>query len=943
MKNKKIAESFVAFKLTTSGADPDLDEIIEIGAVKYLDGEIKDIFSCFVLPLRKVPYSIRRLNKISDEDLENAESASSVFTEFTNFIGNLPTVCHNANFEMTFLNSQLGNHGYDQIYNKFFCTLEISKIFQPFLPDRKISDLTKLFGIEKNKSGRAVEEAEIIGKLFLKLTEFVINYIPLHLISQMNEIIKYNKSYHPMTDFIKTVIKEKNKSALLKKEHEPPFKLPFNIIQTEEIPFKHLNCDMIFGEEGYFKNHFSYYEFRKGQYDMAKAVDQAYRNKKILCTEAGTGVGKSFAYLAPSLIFSNLSGEKVIISTNTKNLQEQLFYKDLPALKDALPLPFTAVLLKGRDNYLCLRKWIETNFELKKHYTPKEAESLLYLLIWKEYTKTGEITECTSFNKSLCRGVWKKVAAERHFCFGRKCAYYSKCYLMKVRRKSEDANLVIVNHSLLLSDLMNENQTLGAYDHIVFDEAHNLPNIASAHMGTELSFSDFSNFFTRLFHLSKKFQGGVLIQLKTALKSAKFEQKEFMLDLIEEIIDTIAVNKIRFEVLFKEVEKSVSEKGDYNKLRIKNSEQMKDFVKHFKKTEKILVEVKRKLSRLRQSLAATDSSLIHKYELHAGNMEAVLRQADEILLTMDEFVKPDFKESAVWLSSTSSYSESKFPKGIFNSAPLETATILKELLYDRISSVIFTSATMSLRGSFKFFKNQTGLNLLDQERVEEQIVESPFNYNTQTMVMVPQFLPLPDDKYYLKQSAEVIKYAVQNSGKGCLTLFTSYRDLNKMSDEVEDFMKENGILLLSQGKTAGRSIILDQFKENGKAVLFGTSSFWEGVDVQGDSLSLLILYKLPFMVPKDPVVEAFIEKLESEGKDSFNHYMLPHALLRYRQGFGRLIRSKNDRGIVIITDNRVLRKSYGKYFRDIIPAKTKPVYKIEQLVDYVAKWFKTIK
>jgi ATP-dependent DNA helicase DinG len=286
--------------------------------------------------------------------------------------------------------------------------------------------------------------------------------------------------------------------------------------------------------------------------------------------------------------------------------------------------------------------------------------------------------------------------------------------------------------------------------------------------------------------------------------------------------------------------------------------------------------------------------------------------------------------------------DEKYPAGVLCYCPLNVDVIFQQKLYERMKSVIFTSATIAIRDKFKYFSNRMGLDLLEEGFVQELVVQSPFDYNKQSKVLVAGFLPDPKDRFFQAQSLEVIRQSVEVSQAGTMVLFTAYKNLNDAYDVFGDEFYAKDIMLLTQGKGMGRSAMLKEFRKNRNSVLLGTNSFWEGVDVPGESLELLILHKLPFLVPSEPIVEAYLEKLDEEGKDSFMHYMLPNALLKYRQGFGRLIRHKTDRGVVLVLDNRIMTKRYGQFFKDTVPARTIITNSDLEIYDFLAKWFHQI-
>jgi ATP-dependent DNA helicase DinG len=512
---------------------------------------------------------------------------------------------------------------------------------------------------------------------------------------------------------------------------------------------------------------------------------------------------------------------------------------------------------------------------------------------------------------------------------------------MDIRKKAEDSNLVIINHYLLLADMQIDNATLGEFDNLIIDEAHNLPHIAPAELGLSLSYADFNNFFAQLYTIRKKFQIGLLIGLKTAAMKSDFPGKTEFINKIEDVIKLLEDKKSLFSEFFKKVGDLVNKHGSYGKLRIKNLEDHEFLTDHLGKIIIFWQEFSKAIMPVRDTLGDINKQRFIDYDKHKEIMESVVQTIGEYYNTLNILYNPDLKEFAYWMESFQTYDE-KYPSGVLCYCPLNVNQIFNDKLYNRVDSIIFTSATMAIRDKFKYFSGRMGLDLLEEGFVQELIVQSPFDYKKQTMVLVAGVLPDPKDKFFSAQSIEIIKNAVEVSRAGTMVLFTAYKNLNEVYEVLSEPFYNDDILLLAQGKGIGRSAMLKEFREHRNSVLLGTNSFWEGVDVPGESLELLILYKLPFMVPSEPIVEAFLEKLEAEGKDSFMHYMLPNALLKYRQGFGRLIRHKTDRGVVLVLDNRILTKRYGQFFKDTVPAKTYITTTDVEIYDYLAKWFKKI-
>ena len=1073
LEKDKLNFPFVVVDIETTGLSWTQNEIIEIGAIRFNTDGTNERFSKFIRPMEKVPLFIYKLTKIREEDLRQANRAKIVLKELSDFISDEDIiVCHNADFDIKFLNHHLSKNRLQEIGNPILDTVVLSRIFLPFLNNHKLGSVAEYFQINLENAHRAIYDAEATGLVLQKLTDFIINYIKADEINFLVTIAEYSVRQERGSN--RFMIKELNdyllpflthlrdymiKYALLKKGAEDnPFAFTHynfieNIVEMDKLQITNhklqitssppspphsqahgggnsgvnsqaheggnagmslaQGIDEIFGEGGSFAKTFDNYELRTGQIDMSKAVLDAFEKEEYLLVEAGTGVGKSLAYLVPSLLFSQKTSKKIVVSTNTKNLQEQLLFKDLPLIIKAVPMSFSAVLVKGRDNYLCMRKWQEIyeSFQLKQGsipFTPSEAMGMLYIFLWAINTKTGDITENNAFHNTKYGGIWKRLASDRHLCLGKKCHYHGRCFLMEVRKKAEKANVLIVNHSLLFSDIQNEQPTLGEIDYLIFDEAHNLLRSASDYLGLSLSYPDILSFLNTIFQIRSDFQYGMIVNLKNLTMKSMIPENEktALIKTIEGLTDYMRDSKEIVETPFKLAGDIAKNKGSYNKFRIKQTEKDNDLGKSLKAFQEYLVKITKEIRHIHGNLMTYESK---KFQDQDTMLDFLSRTAENLLnhiKNLDELIDPNLNKYAYWLSSLDIQSDN-YPTGIFNYAPIQVNDILPDILYRRVKSLIFTSATLSLRNRFKFFVENMGLDKIQitnrksqitntppypphkcggenfphkcggedfphkcggedfphkcggetpptfmggagggnseetwSRIVNEKIVHSPFDYDKQTLILNTEFMPAISDSYFLPQSKDLIKAILEINKVGTLILFTAKRDLEAIHDGIEQVCFENDILLLAQKGSSGRSNILNQFIHDGKAVLLGTNSFWEGVDVQGESLELLILHKLPFQPPTEPVVEALHEKLDKEGKNAFMHYTLPVALLRMRQGIGRLIRSKTDRGVILILDNRISTKHYGSYFKEIIPTKIYSTKNPTETIDAITKKLK---
>jgi len=930
---------FVAVDIETTGLDKTRDEIIEIAAVRFSGGEVVDRFISFVKPRKKIPRFIELLTNIKQEDLDNAPGIDLVLPKFFSFVKDSVVVGHNIRFDVDFIDEFNIRRGGLHMNNKLWDTADISRVYLPFTNDHKLSTITKHFRISLVDAHRANADATACGIALVELTKHITAHYSLILNAKILDLSKQAKNDN-LYNYLYRVIEYQRRYALTSGKITPPENPLINVIEHDVPSVKQYDVKGMFGEGGQFAEKFPNYEYREGQLEMANHIISAFKGEHHLAVEAGTGVGKSFAYLVPAIDFTYQNKAKVVISTNTKNLQEQLFYKDIPNLSKIQPVPFKACLVKGRENYICERRWNELLAEQQHGFSPYEASALLYLIIWKHLTNTGDVSENSSFDRSRFSIVWRKVCSDRYLCSNRKCPSFKTCYVMTLRKHIETASIVVANHSLLLADIKAENTTMGEYSYLIIDEAHNLMASAARHLGFELNYSDIINLLNQLGSAHKRKHTGFLKQfesvvLKSMLTQGIKDQTSLLVKNIEEKIDAL---RKPVTDLFSHAEKVCQQADSYGKLRIKDKADFSDLFEHITGLAEDWKAIIKDIAALTNVLSSINSKQLMDYETLSETLSSFYMRMSETEEIIINLLNPDLAEYALWIE-TNIKPDKNIPSSSLCYAPIEVGGHLANLLYNRIPSIIFTSATLALRGSFKYFFGQSGLNLVTDKQVAEEIVQSPFDYHKQSKLLISSFLPEPKDMFFTNQALSCLDQIVSATRTGTMVLFTSYKDLNQVFDQLSDTLYYQKRSLFAQGKSGGRSSMLNEFKQSKDGVLLGTSSFWEGVDIQGESLSLLILYKLPFMVPSEPIVEAFIDKLEREDKDSFMHYMLPNALLRLRQGFGRLIRSKSDNGIVLIMDSRVTSKRYGEYFKQVLPCDSYEIRDEHQLISEISSFF----
>ena len=641
-----------------------------------------------------------------------------------------------------------------------------------------------------------------------------------------------------------------------------------------------MNLKEIFAPGGLIAERFNGYEHRPQQLKMAEAVSQAFADAIHLVVEAGTGVGKSFAYLIPAIDFSIDKSERVVISTNTISLQEQLINKDIPFLQEILPDPFKVVLVKGRANYLCLRR-LEglMMYERGLFETKDEVDDLDRIQKWASTTKDGSRSD---LEPQPTPGVWNRVCSERDMCLGPvQCPHARRCFYQRARNAMYNANILVVNHHLLFSDLALRRDSPGfsvlpGYEYVIMDEAQNIENTATEHMGISLSNFGVRHLMDSLCRRDRK--GGLLIRLDVPALAELVDAARKQSDLFFDSVET----------WFADVPSGT------RRIRGRN------FVPNV--LDGHILDLQSELQKLRP-VAKSDEE---EKEI-TGHIERCKRLRDEL----DALLSQALDDSVYWVE----ISRSRFRTIRLNTAPVNVSDELQPNLFGAMESIVMTSATLSTNRTFDYFKKRVGLN-----DCREMILGSPFNYEEQVRLYIPPRMPDPrNSDAFIPAATEKIKEYIQLTHGKAFVLFTSYRMMDEVYEDLESWLAEQGLTSFEQGKGLSRHAMLEEFKADIDSVLFGTSSFWEGVDVQGEALSSVIVVRLPFSVPTHPVVEARIEDIQTRGGNSFMEYNLPEAIIRLKQGFGRLIRTKKDTGIVAILDPRIRTKFYGKWFLNSLP------------------------
>jgi ATP-dependent DNA helicase DinG len=672
----------------------------------------------------------------------------------------------------------------------------------------------------------------------------------------------------------------------------------------------------LLGETGPIARELGQYEDRQSQRDMAAHITDAYNDGGVVLLEAGTGVGKSFAYLVPALEWARVNRERTVVSTNTINLQEQLVGKDLPLLRSALGNEThtpTFALLKGWRNYLCLARLSGAGEQQQSLLEEDKVQELEAIAAWAARTADGTLGDLPSPPSGE---VWDEVSAEPDLCPRLKCPHFDRCFLFRARRLAADADVIVVNHHLLAADLAvrqasenwDEAAVLPPYQRLILDEAHHLEDIAAQHLGSQLSSLGVRRLLGRLERNGR----GLVPSLMRELAREDLVMSRASLDLIRQQLVPALLNARRYaEAMFVRLQARLGAEGG-GPIRLTD-----DFAKDAMWGEGLGGEVDALLIAFRQLRETvetvadrmSDLDLTDRRRQLLNELRGVLRRLESASDAINRTLRPVPGGPPVvrWLERTGMRGQHVTLAAV----PLDLAPLLRELLFSRLKTVVLTSATLAAGGEFDFLESRLGLAEPPSPVTTREILPSPFDYLSQCLFGIPNDLPDPrqEEAAYEAAMIRVIEDLAYASDGGMFVLFTSHRSLKRVAAELRAVLDPRWPLLI-QGE-GGRDALLRRFRDAGNAILLGTDSFWEGVDVPGRALRALVLSKLPFKVPSEPLTAARLERLSDQGEDGFFSYLLPHAALKLKQGFGRLIRSRQDVGVVVLLDGRVLSKRYG--------------------------------
>ncbi len=928
--------SIVSIDIETTGLDSKKDVIIEIGAVKFNGHRVEDEWSTLINPGRHIPENITALTGIDDAMVRNAPRLQEVLADLEAFVGNAAVLGQNVRFDLGFLQKQRV-----LMFNEVADTYELASVLLPTASRYNLGALGQLLGIPLPASHRALDDARVTHAVYVRLLE-VATELPLELLAEivrLGEPLEWDGNF-PFKEALKARAREQARARKVRPEEEegPLFEEPdkgrkgppLGLVK-EPIELNPDDVASILEYGGPFSKYFDAYEQRPEQVEMLRAVSNALSRSNHLLVEAGTGVGKSFAYLVPAALFAMENNTRVVVSTNTINLQDQLIKKDIPDLRAALGWDLRAAVLKGRANYLCPRR-----LDIMRHHgpsTPDEIRVLAKVLVWRQMSASGDRNEL-NLNRPQEKEVWMKFSAEDEACSGENCAgrMGGTCPFYRAKQAALTAHILIVNHALLLSDVATGSKVLPEYQYLIIDEAHHLESATTS----ALSFRMSQNDFERMLREVGGTNGGVLGYMLTATRDvlrpsdyANFAQMVHRASDLAFRLDSQAKDFFYGLAEFMALQREGKPQSLYayqeRILSHTRTAQGWDNVElgwsSAGETMRLLINVTADIYKVAAGLYADGMEAI---EDPLGSLSNLYRRLSESEVSISSLIHEPSKELVYWIEVQPQNS-----RLTLNHAPLRVGPLIQKYLWHEKECVILTSATLTAAGDFTYIKN-----VLMAQETNELTLGSPFDYESSTLLFIANDIPEPNQQGYENAINRGLIQLCKATGGRALVLFTSYAQLKRTSGAISTALAGDDIQVFEQGEGASPQALLEAFKSSERAVLLGTRSFWEGVDVQGESLSVVVITKLPFEVPSDPLIAARSETFENP----FGEYQVPEAILKFRQGFGRLIRSASDRGVVVIFDRRVTTKMYGKLFIQSLPQCTLRQGTTNDLPKLAARW-----
>jgi ATP-dependent DNA helicase DinG len=934
-----MLDKFVVVDLETTGNNPKKgDKIIQFAAVVIENGKITESFSSLVNPQRSIPAFIEELTGLEDDMVKDARVFAEIAPKVNSLLEGAYFVAHNVLFDLSFLQEELIQAGFEGFYGSVLDTVEMARIIFPTADGYKLSDLAVREDLQHDRPHQADSDAQVTAELFLILVNRLsqLPELTLRQLSQLSgglksdlhqlideiilEIDKSNENWHDNLEICHTLALKKvpSHSTSTGSSAQDEYQYP----ASEEEKMKMV------------KKGFTTYENRIGQFQMMDGVYQAFESGNHTLIEAGTGVGKSIGYLLPIAYFAKQNRHPVVVSTHTIQLQEQLIQNEIPLLTKILPFEVKSVLLKGRNHYISLKKFALSLLEENDNYDTTLTK--MQILVWLTETNTGDRDELNLSSGGTI--FWNKIKNEQTV-FAMNKLWQEKDFYLRAKTEAQNADIIITNHSLLLSNLSAEKTFLPDFDYAIIDEAHHFEKVASQYFGRTLDYLT-----TRL----------LLSQFGQYEQRLLFHELENILDFLkvnrEVLITTVKINQITADLSYEMDEffkltahyaKSHShERRGLNRAKVRFSHDSGGKERH------ALVHSAERFAFLLKDL---QSAITERLELIKNKKESLTSKQkgklEEIILFRSEIevLRNTVQDCFIKNSNDVKWIEIDFRSQqnvtTFYAQPAFVADSLQERFFSMKKGVVLTSATLTVNHSFDYMIKEIGLA---KDSTLTMTISSPFDYKNQVKLLIPEDLPEINttslEDYVISITEHIITIAEATKGR-MLILFTAHDMLKKTYELIKESGFLNDFAMIAQGITSGsRSRLTRNFQRYEKAILLGTSSFWEGVDIPGEDLSCLVIVRLPFSPPDDPLTEAKCQLIKQQGGNAFTEYSLPEAILRFKQGFGRLIRTEKDRGIMMVFDKRIITTKYGKDFLKSIPSVPMKKGNIDELVEIIYKW-----
>ncbi len=938
-----MSEQFVALDLETTGLNPEVDEITEIGATRFDRDGGSEQFHTLVNPGRLIPPEIQQLTGISDRDVADAPRFERIASEFATFVGNRSIVGQNVKFDLNFLSRagiDLPGPAYD--------TWEIASVLLPTADHLNLATLAELLEVQPREAHRALADAETTRDIFLALLRRF-EALPRSLLSELHDFAAAAR-WTAATLIAEALLRapeapaidEAEAAAIVERLRQPH---PIEAVEPlaprdDPVTVRADEVAGVFETAGRRADLFADYEARPGQVQMARAVAGQLTHGGELAIEAGTGVGKSLGYLVPALLHAGRNQDRVVVSTHTINLQEQLARHDVPLAAGLIEAStgepadqLRASVLKGRSNYLCLDRWTQARLEARPRNEP-EARLFGRIANWLPSTETGDVAEL--YMTSDEQPAWSRLSADGTDCLSRRCSFVrdGSCFLLRARQRAAGAHVVIVNHALLLANAARDDQLLPPFRHLVVDEAHRLEDVATQHFGSSFSARDARGLLDRAGPNERHGALGLARRLRQgelSASTAALSPVAGFTSLAEQIEPAVAGGRDALRTLTETLRDFARAQFEDGRLPnryelpltrgVRSQPQWEDIEETAIQLDLALQVLSSRLGVVADTLVAVPDSIPDARAV--GPLALGLRStAEELRGVLNHAVLSPTKDDVSWMVIADGDIR-------INLAPLDVAPRLQAELFDGRESVLATSATLQTGGSFAFSLRRLGL-----EEAETLVVPSPFDFRRAVLTLVVDDLPQPGMPGYEFALHEVLSDATLAAGGRTLSLFTSHAALRAAAETLREELSPRNIRVLAQRVDGSPARLLRMLQEQPKTVILGTAAFWEGVDVPGEALSQIVIARLPFPVPTDPVYAGRAEQFQ----DPFAEFALPQSVLRFRQGFGRLIRRTTDRGVFLIADSRVARRDYGAAFLEGLPDTELRRLKADEVAAAVADW-----